>query len=160
MTFYDFTRLGERFERLDRLTMLNFMYIPSVKATISLRALLCMKRSLVKRTNFKFIPCKLMFSLKRTNKTKTQNNKNSNYVRLSKGCYKYWSKNRPIHGFFQLLILARYRSSIDTARESTLKLVKWPCLRVMSFKIAKIWLYKVGKFYRRLYAGDTNLTPA
>ena len=74
MTLYDFTRLGERCERLDRLTMLNFMYIPSVKATISLRALVCMKRSLVKRTNFKFIPCKLMFSLKRTNKPKTQNN--------------------------------------------------------------------------------------
>ena len=67
--------------------------------------------------------------------------------------------NRPFHSFFQLLILASQEKYIDTAGKSTLKLVKWPNFRFISCKIAKIQLRKVTKFYRRLYAGGTNLPP-
>lgn len=34
--------------------------------------------------------------------------------------------------------------------------MNWPSLRVM-LKIEKIWLYKVGTFYRHLYARAQNL---
>ena len=43
--------------------------------------------------------------------------------------------------------------------KSALKLVKLPSLKVICWKLTKIWLLKVAKFYRRLNGGVSQTCP-
>ena len=59
--------------------------------------------------------------------------------------------NRPFHSVFQLLTWTSSGKSSHTTGRSTLKLLKLPSLKVICWKLMKIQLLKVAKFYRRLY---------
>ena len=67
--------------------------------------------------------------------------------------------NRSFPRCFQVLIKTNKRISSDKTGKSALKLVHLRKLKVILGKRAKILLYKVAEFYRRLYGAGTNLLP-
>ena len=66
--------------------------------------------------------------------------------------------SRPFDGFFQLLTWTSWGKFVDTTGER-LKLAKLPSLNVIFWKLTKIHLLKVAKFYRRLYGGGGKFVP-
>ena len=68
--------------------------------------------------------------------------------------------NSPLNVFFfQFLTNNSEGKYFDTTRESTLKLIDLPSLKVLRLKQGKISLHKVAKFYTRWYAGGKSPPP-